>query len=351
MSKLTMVWGAPGQDSYFLIKLLEERGDNIVAIHRRAYQHDFSDFKDIKNITFEMCDLTDASGVSDLIQRYKPDECYNLAAQSFVGISFQNPTHTLYNNIIGQTNLLESIRRISPSTKLYYAGSSEEFGNQYDMDPITKEKYQGDETKLWPVSPYGVSKVACRHLNDIYRKAYGLFICTAQNHNHSSFRRPDNFVFGKIVKYTAKLKKWLNRHEVLSFDKEFITGKYKESDGLFSIFEKLRLGNIKSVRDESHSLDIMRAALLMMAQEKPDDYVVCSGIGTSVEEVLKKSFEYCGIKNYNDYWIVDPKFFRELELDYLQGDCSKIKQIGWKPLISLDELIRESIEYHYEKTN
>ena len=172
--KTSLIFGLPGQDSYFLIKLLEARGDKIIGIHRRAYAHDFTDFKDIKNLSFEMCDLTDASGVSDLITRHKPDEVYNLAAQSFVGISFSNPTHTLYNNIIGQTNLLESIRRISPKTKLYYAGSSEEFGNSYDL--IDGVKHQGDNTRLWPVSPYGVSKVACRYLNDIYRKAYGLFI-------------------------------------------------------------------------------------------------------------------------------------------------------------------------------
>ena len=349
--KTVLVFGLPGQDSYFLIKLLEERGDKIIGIHRRAYQHDFSDFKDIKNLTFEMCDLTDASGVSDLIQRYKPDECYNLAAQSFVGISFQNPTHTLYNNIVGQTNLLESIRRISPSTKLYYAGSSEEFGNQYDHDPITNEKYQGDNTKLWPVSPYGVSKVACRHLNDIYRKAYGLFICTAQNHNHSSFRRPDSFVFGKIVKYAATLKRWLDRQEVLSFQDKYITGGLKDGGASFSIIEKLQLGNVESIRDESHSSDMMRAAILMMQQKNPDDYVVCSGKGTSVKEILRMSFEYCGISDYSNYWEVNPKFFRELELDFLRGNCSKIKSIGWKPLVSLNELIKESIDYHYERSN
>lgn len=345
--KTSLIFGVPGQDSYFLIKLLEARGDNIIGIHRRAYQHDFTDFKDIKNLKFEMCDLTDASGVSDLIERHKPDEVYNLAAQSFVGISFSNPTHTLYNNIIGHTNLLESIRRISPKTKLYYAGSSEEFGNSYDL--IDGVKYQGDNTRLWPVSPYGVSKVACRYLNDIYRKAYGLFICTAQNHNHSSFRRPEHFVFGKITKYAANLLRWMESHDVIDTSESFIKGRSK--NGSISLFEKLQLGNVNAIRDESHASDIMSAAILMLSQEKPDDYVVCSGTGTSVVDILKKSFEYCGIKNYNDYWETNPIFFRELELDFLQGNCEKIKSIGWKPSISLDNLIKESINYHYNKTN
>lgn len=341
--KTTLVFGCFGQDSYFLIKLLEARGDEIIGVHRRGSQHDFTDFEGIQNLTFEMCDLTDASGVSDLISRHKPDEVYNLAAQSFVGISFQNPTHTLYNNIIGQTNLLEAIRRISPKTKLYYAGSSEEFGNEFDYR-LDGTKYQGDRTKLQPVSPYGVSKVACRHLNDIYRKAYGLFICTAQNHNHSSFRRPESFVFGKITKYAGKLAKWLESHQVINTDGSFITG--RTVDGSISILEKLQLGNVKAVRDESHSSDMMNAAILMMSQEDPDDYVVCSGVGTSIEDILKKSFEYIGVTDYNKFWEVNPKFFRELELDFLQGDCSKLRGIGWSPKLSLDDLIKESVEYH-----
>lgn len=321
----SLIFGAFGQDSYFLSNLLIDRGDLVTACHRHTYlsSDQFKDFQNDK-MAFWTVDMMDAKAVDDIVDRVKPDEIYNLAAHSFVGDSFDKPAQVISNNIISHTNLLESVRRLSPKSKIYYSGSSEEL-----------------EIK----SPYGVSKAAVKHLNDIYRESYGLFICHAQNFNHSSWRHSPQFLLPKVTRYVANLKRWLDNYKIISTDGPIIQGQCISGNANFSWLPKLELGDLTPVRDVSYAWDVMRAAIIMMEQEKSGTYKVASGTRHNIQYIVKCAFDTIDV-NFLDFVIKNDKFIRPNESKPTLESCPEIRALGWYPALSLKELIEITI-YEY----
>lgn len=317
--KTALVTGITGQDGSYLAEFLLDKDYRVVGLQRRSSSNNnqrISHFLHHPNLVIEEYDLTDPSGNNRIIQKYQPDEFYNLAAQSHVGTSFHQPSTTFEINSVGVINILESIRNFSPNTKFYQASTSEMFGRNYTMKE--NKKYQDENTTMLPQSPYGVAKLASYHMVQIYRSSYNLFGCSGILFNHESPRRGENFVTRKITKYLANL----------------IKNKTKE---------KLHLGNLDAYRDWGHAKDYVEAMYLMLQQDTADDYVVSTGETHSVREFLEIAFGHFNL-NYNDFVVIDPKFYRPAEVDYLLGDSSKAKNIlGWNNKISFKALIEDMI--------
>lgn len=327
MNKRSIVFGCPGQDSWFLSNLLLDRGDDVVGCHRHTYLSDqFKDFPSGK-INIVYCDMMDPKGIDEIVESVAPDEIYNLAAHSFVGDSFDKPAQVISNNVISHTNLLESVRRLSPKSKIYYSGSSEEL-----------------EIK----SPYGVSKGAIRHLNDIYRESYGLFICHAQNFNHSSWRHSPQFLLPKVTRYVANLKRWLDNYKIISTDGPLIQGQCISGNANFSWLPKLELGDLSPVRDITYAEDVMRAAIIMMEQKKSGTYKVASGQRHNIQYIVYCAFNTIKM-NFLDFVIKNDKFVRPNEQCLNAENCPEIRALGWEPTLDLKELINTTInEYLYK---
>jgi GDPmannose 4,6-dehydratase len=318
--KTALVTGITGQDGSYLSEYLLDQGYKVVGLYRRSSTNNTSRINHIlnhPNLSMEEFDLTDPSGCNRIINNYKPNEFYNLAAQSHVGTSFIQPTTTFEINAVGVINILESIRNLSPDTKFYQASTSEMFGRNYqDKNGI---KYQDEKTQMLPQSPYGIAKLASYHMLQIYRSSYNIFGCSGILFNHESPRRGENFVTRKITKYLAELIK------------------KKRND-------KLHLGNLDAYRDWGHAKDYIVAMHLMLQNDKPDDYVVATGETHSVREFVSKAFGRFDL-DYNDYVVIDPQFYRPAEVDYLMGDPSKAKAVlGWNNNISFNDLINDMIE-------
>lgn len=323
----SLIWGLPGQDSWFLSKLLLERGDDVVGCHRHTYlSEQFKDFPSGKlNIVY--CDMMDPKGVDEIVESVAPDEIYNLAAHSFVGDSFDKPAQVISNNVISHTNLLESVRRLSPKSKVYYSGSSEEL-----------------EIK----SPYGVSKAAIKHLNDIYRESYGLFICHAQNFNHTSWRHSPQFLLPKVTKYVTNLKRWLDNYKIISTDGSLIQGQCINGSANFSWLPKLELGSLLSIRDVSYAEDVMRAAIIMMGQEKSDTYKVASGQRHNIQYIVNCAFSVLDL-NFEDFVIKNDKFLRPNESIPKIEPCPEIRALGWFPTLDLKDLIIITMNEYFNR--
>lgn len=274
-----------------------------------------------------------------------------MAAQSHVATSFQQPFYTFQVNAMGVLHILESVRNYSPHTKVYQASTSELWGSNYD---VTEEgiKYQDENTLLAPNSPYAVAKLAAHESIRLYRDAYDIFACAGMLHNHESPRRGEEFVTRKITKWLAEFLKWRGAfdHSYLVFDKEeiYIAGRTKRN--VNHEFSKLRLGNIDAVRDWSHAKDMVCGMWMMLQQASPKDYVLCSGIGHSVRDFLSEAFQHVGIDDWSSYIIIDPKFYRPCEVEFLQGryDLAK-KELGWKPQIGFAELVKEMVNSDIER--
>ena len=318
--KTAIITGITGQDGSYLSELLLEKQYKVIACHRRSSTnnlHRISHLLHNPNYQLEEFDLTDPSGCYQTIQKYQPDEFYNLAAQSHVGTSFKQPSTTFEINTIGVTNILEGIRHYSPHTKLYQASTSEMFGRNYSTQRGGK-KYQDEKTEMLPQSPYGIAKLAAHNMIEIYRSGYGLFGCCGILFNHESPRRGENFVTRKITKYIGKIK----RGETT---------------------EKLKLGNLDAHRDWGHAKDYVRAMWLMLQQQTPRDLVIATGHTHSVQEFLRIAFEKAGL-NPNEYVEIDPELFRPAEVEYLCGDPSLAQRtIDWYPGVSFEELVEDMV--------
>ena len=325
--KKAVIFGVTGQDGSYLADLLLEEGYSVVGVARRS-SVDTTERLDqnIKNVNFTLIegDITDGFCVSDIINKYEPDEVYNLAAQSHVGTSFKQPTLTWDVTGGGCLNILEAIR-VSPrvdNIRFYQASSSEMFGKNFTL--TDDGKYQDENTAFMPQSPYAIAKLAAHHLVRNYRDSYGIHASSGILFNHESERRGENFV-------TRKITKWI--------------GKFVAS-GKDENFPKLRLGNLQARRDWGHAKDYVRGMWLMLQQEEPDDYVIATGETHSVEEFLECSFGYAGIDNWSEYVYIDPEFFRPAEVDYLLGNPTKARRkLGWEPEIKfrrLAELMTEA---------
>lgn len=322
MNKTAIITGITGQDGSYLSELLLEKNYNIIGLYRRSSSHNFDRIKDItshKNLTLLECDLTDPIVINNIITKYKPDEFYNLAAMSHVATSFAQPVTTFDSNTIGVLYILESIRSNSPSTRFYQASTSEMFGENYDIDD-NNHKYQDENTTLMPQSPYAVSKMASHRLVQIYRDAYHLFATSGILFNHESSRRGENFLTRKVTKYIGQLVN--NKIDV-----------------------PLKLGNLQAYRDWGHAKDYVKAMYLMLQQNDPDDYVVCTGETHSVLEFVTKAFDSVNL-DYRSYVTIDPDLYRPAEVDYLCGRPLKAnKVLGWKPEITFEDLINEMVNY------
>ena len=316
MSKTAFITGIAGQDGSYLTEHLLDLGYRVTGIIRRnsVVEHQRDRLSNLKDVEIIYGDLLDQSSLNFALSGFKPDEIFNLGAQSHVRISTDIPQFTVQTNALGTLNLLESYKNICPEAHFYQASSSEMFGSSVDSDG-----YQRETTPMNPVSPYGCAKVFAYNITRHYREAYRLNISNGILFNHESPRRGSNFVTNKIIKTAVQIK--------------------------FGMVEKLELGNLDSFRDWGHSYDYVRAMELIISQEIPEDYVVATGETHSVRELCEIVFQYLGM-NYEEFVTQNPKFLRPQELKYLRGDSTKIRtKLGWQPTYSFEDLIIEMIEY------
>lgn len=310
--KTALITGITGQDGSYLAEYLLDLGYRVVGMVRRTSTVNFDRIKHIQDrIDIVQGDLLDQSSLMEIIREYQPSEVYNLAAQSFVPTSFTQPVLTGEFTALGVTRLLEAIRHVKPDARFYQASSSEMFGK-------VKEVPQNENTPFHPRSPYGVAKVYGHWITVNYRESYDLFACSGILFNHESPRRGLEFSTHKVTHGAARIKLGL-QHE-------------------------LRLGNLEARRDWGYAGDYVRAMWLMLQQDKPDDYVVATGETHSVRELCEVAFGYLGL-NWQDYVVIDPKFYRPAEVDLLIGDASKARRVlGWEPTIGFEQLIRMMVD-------
>ena len=316
--KTVIVTGCAGQDGSLLSEFLLEKDYKVYGLARRSSDNSFPRLSyALKNSNFELitCDITDASGIFRIVKQIQPDELYNLAATSHVGQSFNDPITTMNVVTNGCLNLLEAIRVNSPVTKFYQASSSEMFGTQVSV--YGGNSYQDENTKFEPQSPYAIAKVAAHHLTVLYRKSYRLFTSCGILFNHESERRGSDFVTKKITNFVRKLQ--------------------QSTD-----IPKLRLGNVNASRDWGYAKDYVRAMWLMLQQNTPEDYVVCTGETHTVKEFLDEAFRQIGIENWRAYVEINcPEYVRPSEVPYLKGSAFKaLVKLGWKPNVTFKELVR-----------
>jgi len=317
MNKTALITGITGQDGSYLAELLLDKGYEVWGIIRRnsnpgnQTQRIDHIFKKIKLI---YGDLTDLPSLIQAIDKCKPDEIYNLGAQSHVRISFDVPVFTGQVTGLGTLNLLEAIRLVNFKIKVYQASSSEMFGNSIDSDG-----YQRETTPLIPVSPYGCSKVFSYNITNNYKNSYNMFISNGILFNHESPRRGINFVTNKVVKSAVDIKRGL--------------------------IDNLPMGNLTATRDWGHAKDYVQAMWLMLQQKTPDNYVCATGISHSVQELVDYVFGKLGL-DWSEYITEDEKFLRPEELTDLKGDSSKIRNtLGWEPTYTFETMLDEMIEY------
>ena len=316
MAKKALITGITGQDGSYLAEHLLSLGYEVHGLIRRnsITEHQQSRLEKISGKIFnEYGDVSDVSSIDRVMMKIKPDEIYNLAAQSHVRISFEVPQYTVQTNAVGALNVLESMRTHVPESHFYQASSSEMFGNSVDPDGKQRET-----TKMTPVSPYGCAKLFAYSIVRNYRNAYKLFSANGILFNHESPRRASNFVTNKIIKNAVMIKK----------------GK----------LDKLELGNLDSQRDWGHSKDYVRAMHLILQHSEPDDFVISTGEAHSIREFCEIVFKKLGL-DYKEYVVQNPKYMRPEELRYLCGDCTKAKKVlCWKPEYTFDSMINEMIE-------
>ena len=321
--KTALITGITGQDGSYLAEFLLSKGYKVYGLTRRTSTINNERIKHIEEkITLLQGDLLDQSSLSSAILDSEPDEIYNLAAQSFVKTSWNQPVLTGEFTALGVTRMLEGIRTINPKIKFYQASSSEMFGK-------VTETPQKETTRFHPRSPYGVAKVYGHYITLNYRESYGIFACSGILFNHESPRRGLEFVTRKISHSAARIK----------------LGKQKE----------LELGSLEPKRDWGFAGDYVEAMWLMLQQEKPDDYVIATGENHSVKEFVELAFKAVGIEDWKKHVISDKEeHMRPAEVDYLIGDASKAKEkLGWIPKTSFNQLVEMMVkaDLELEKTN
>ena len=319
MAKRALITGTTGQDGAYLADLLLEKGYDVYGIIRRAstfnterVNHIYQDPHE-KDYRFRLVygDLSDASSLNKILRDVKPDEIYNLGAQSHVRVSFDIPEYTADVVGLGTLRLLEAIRDTGLDTRFYQASSSEMFG-------MVQEVPQRETTPFYPRSPYACAKVFAYWLTVNYRESYGMHASNGILFNHESPRRGETFVTRKITMAVARIKRGMQ--------------------------DKLYLGNLDAKRDWGHARDYVEAMWLMLQQDKPDDYCVATGEMHSVRDFLLEAFSYAGL-DWEKYVEIDKRYFRPAEVDELKGDASKAaKQLGWVPRVSFKELVHEMVD-------
>lgn len=338
----SIIFGITGQDGSHLADLLLEKNYEVIGVARRASTDNTQRIKHIlSHPKFQLVegDITDASSIMNVLSGYDHvDEVYNLAAQSHVATSFKQPGLTWDITGKGCINILQSIVDLRKfDTRFYQASSSEMFGSSYDIRH-DGEKYQDENTKFMPNSPYAISKCAAHYAVRLFRDAYSLHASAGILFNHEGPRRGDNFVTQKIVKWISSFVKWMNSNDQISNKIDFTTEEIIVNGNRFP---KLRLGNLEAFRDWGYAGDYVEAMWLMLQQETPDDYVICTGETHTIAEFLDIAFNYAGLTEWGNYIYIDPEFYRPSEVDYLRGDCSKAQnKLGWRPQYNLEGLVK-----------
>ncbi len=336
--KTALITGINGQDGSYLAKFLLDKKFRVYGLSRRTSNYKFQRLKYLKifeKISIIYGDITEYGNITKIIKKIKPDIIFNFAAQSFVDYSFENKFTTYEINTKAVYNILEAIKNFSKKTKFYQASTSEMFGN-------SKKKIQNENTEFNPVSPYAISKVSAHDLVRIYRNSFGIFACSGILFNHESPLRGPEFVTKKIISALIRIK-------------------YKNE-------KPLQLGNLYSERDWGYVEDYVKAMFQIINHSSPEDFVVGTGISTSILEFFKLACDeigfnpifknqglkkYCFDKNTNKkLMVVKKELFREQELHYLKADISKIKsKLNWRPKINLKQLIKKMVKYELEKIN
>lgn len=318
--KKALITGITGQDGSYLAELLLASGYEVHGLVRRVALEDperrFTRILHLlEDIELHAASLESYPSIFSVFSKYQFDECYHLAAQSFVAESFADGFSTMNTNINGTHYMLAALRELQPNCRFYFAGSSEMFGK-------ARQVPQNEATPFHPRSPYGISKVAGFDLTRNYREAYGMFACSGILFNHESPRRGFEFVTRKITSTVARIKA--------------------------GVAQELRLGNLEARRDWGHSKDYVKAMHLMLQQPEPDDYVVATGEAHSVREFCECAFRKVGL-DYQDYVITDQNFYRPAEIDVLVGEANKARQtLGWQPRYTFDDLVSEMLESDLE---
>ena len=312
MTKKALITGISGQDGPYLAEFLLPKGYEVIGMARRTSSAKYERIEHLLDqITLVQGDLIDQSSLLSIMEEYEPDEIYNLAAQSFVGTSWQQPLLTAETTALGVTRILETIKIACPKARFYQASSSEMFGK-------VVETPQTEKTPFHPRSPYGVAKVYGHWITVNYRESYNLFAASGILFNHESPRRGIEFVTRKITHHVAQIK--------LGFKNE------------------LRLGNLDARRDWGYAGDYIQAMWRMLQQDSPNDYVISTGETHSVREFCEAAFGYVGL-DYQEYVVQDPRFYRPAEVDLLVGDAKKAdEELGWKPSVSFEELVEMMVE-------
>jgi GDPmannose 4,6-dehydratase len=315
--KRALITGITGQDGSYLAEMLLEKKYLVYGLVRRLSTPNISRIDHILDkIILVEGDLTDQSSLNNAMKEVQPDEVYNLAAQSFVGTSWNQPVLTGDVTGMGAVRLLEAVRHFCKDARFYQASSSEMFGK-------VQEAPQNENTKFYPRSPYGCAKVYAYWMCVNYRESYGMHISNGILFNHESPRRGLEFVTRKITDGVARI----------------YHGRSKE----------LKLGNLEAKRDWGYAGDYVKAMWLMLQQDKLDDYVIGTGVSHSVEEFTELAFKEVGL-NWGDYVKVDPKLFRPAEVDYLVGDYSKARKVlGWEPTVRFEELVKMMVKADVER--
>jgi len=307
-----LITGVTGQDGSYLAEFLLEKGYEVIGMVRRSSTLNFSRIQHIQDqIALVSGDLLDQGSLINILQEYKPDEVYNLAAQSFVPTSWEQPVFTGDVTALGVTRMLEAVRTVDKSIRFYQASSSEMFGK-------VREVPQNENTPFYPRSPYGVAKVYGHWITVNYRESYGLHATSGILFNHTSPRQGLEFVLRKIAHAVAQIK--------------------------LGLATELRLGNLDSCRDIGFAGDYVRAMWLMLQQSEPDNYVIASGETHSIREMCQAAFGYVGL-DWQEYVVQDPRFMRPAEVDLLVGDASKAHRVlGWEPRVGFHELVQMMVD-------
>ena len=310
--RVALITGVTGQDGSYLAELLLEKGYRVICMVRRSSAENFYRIEHIRDrIELEQADLLDQYSLIDVLKRTQPAEVYNLAAMSFVPTSWSQPVLTTEFDAVGVTRILEAIRLTNPEARFYQASSSEMFGK-------VREVPQKETTPFHPRSPYGVAKVYGHHITVNYRESYGLFACSGILFNHESPRRGKEFVTRKVTDGAARIKLGLSN--------------------------EIRLGNLTARRDWGFAGDYVRAMWMMLQQDEPDDYVIATGEGHSVQELVELAFSHVGL-NWRDCVREDPNLIRPAEVDTLLGDWSHAREkLGWKPEVSFAQLVQMMVD-------
>ena len=326
--KKAIIFGVTGQDGSHLADLLLEKEYEVIGFNRRGSTDNtgrISHILDHERFSLVSGDITDASSVYNLFKdNGNVDEVYNLAAQSHVGVSFKQPAFTWDVTGKGCLNILQAIVDLGMNDcKFYQASSSEMYGSSYDIgrDQI---KFQNEDTKFLPQSPYAIAKCAAHYMTRLCREAYGIHASAGILFNHEGPRRGETFV-------TRKITKWIG---------DFVKSGRSEE------FPKLRLGNLEAFRDWGYAGDYVEAMWKMLQQDKADDYVICTGETHTIRDFLGVAFKHVDINDWSDLVVIDPEFYRPAEVDYLRGDNTKaLNKLGWKPRHSFSDLVKIMVEH------